>query len=317
MKPLQKKQNIEADTVETMVKTVVMNNPFQDRTQDEMEEEFGCLELIRGPASLMGLYWKIDQAKLNIGRSRFCQVHIPDSSVSKHHLTARLLKDGRIGLTDHKSTNGTYINEQQLIPEKEHPLNDNDLIIFGNITLKFLNRSNPEIPSVKDNFKRSYTDSLTGVGNRRLLTARAPDMFLHSQKNDQALSVIVFDIDHFKKVNDQYGHLAGDYILKEIAQLSRACFRSQDLFVRSGGEEFCIVLDSSIETAKSSVQRMRKKIANHIFKYEDTVIPVTVSAGAAMRSSTDENWKTVYERADKALYKAKNTGRNKVCLLSS
>ncbi len=300
------------ESKETMVKTVVLQDPLFPFSSDD-QEECCYFELIKGPDSLMGHYWKMDKEKISIGRSRFCYICIPDPSVSKQHLTVRFSGVNKISIIDKQSTNGTYVNNIAVSSDKEMVIQDNDLITFGNVTLKFLASHNPEIPSVKDNFKRSFTDSLTGVGNRLMLDAKAPDMFFMSQKKDKPLSVIIFDIDFFKKVNDQYGHLAGDYVLKEVARLARSCFRTQDLFVRSGGEEFCVFLHSSKEVAKSSVQRMREKIQDNVFQYDSRTILVTISAGVSACVAQDSHWKDAYKRADEALYQAKKTGRNKVC----
>ncbi len=300
----------------TVVKTVVVSHLANGQPANQLDQ-WAYFVLIKGPDSLMGSYWKVDQSKMEIGRSRKCKVHIPDSTVSKVHITVKLNLDrSRVNITDHKSTNGSYVGEQPLSTDSSYTLEDNDIISFGNIALKFLDIGNPEITSLPKNlkkFKRSSIDQLTKASNRYVLEASAPELFSLSKKNNHHLSIIIFDIDFFKQINDSYGHPAGDFILKETASLSRSCFRSQDLFVRVGGEEFCIVLNSSTEEANKSIERVRCKIQENVFSYQGNDIQVTISAGLAERSVKDTNWKDIYQRADKALYQAKKTGRNKIC----
>ena len=145
-----------------------------------------------------------------------------------------------------------------------------------------------------------------------LLDRRAEELFRKSKMNKTPLSLILFDIDHFKKVNDTYGHLAGDFILKEVVKVARACFRSDDLFVRCGGEEFCIIVQSPIERAEKAIEVARQKIETHLFQYKEKEITVTISAGVTCQQEVDRGWKEIYDRADKLLYKAKTSGRNKI-----
>ena len=298
--------------MDTMCKTVMVSASVSDDKLIE-EEQFSAFVLIAGPDSMMGRYWKIDKKTLSVGRSRDCGLCIPEPSVSKSHFFLRVSGDNRISIIDAHSTNGTFVNNVVLSPSEEIVLCDNDLIEFGNISLKFLDKGNPEIAAVADNFKRSFTDHLTGAGNRFLLNIRAPEMFLMSRRHGRPLSVIIFDIDHFKKINDEYGHLAGDFILKNITSLGRSCFRSNDLFVRSGGEEFCIFVHSSAKAARRSIELVRQKIQEYQFLYKKKQISVTISAGLAIYGAMDKNWKEIYQRADEALYKAKESGRNQVC----
>ena len=296
---------------ETICKTVMV--PISDEGEKlNPKEEFAAFVLISGPESMMGQYWKVGKKTLSVGRSRECGICIPESSVSKNHFLLSMLDDGRISITDAHSTNGTFVNNTKLDPAQFLVLSDNDLIEFGNISLKFLNKGNPEISAAEDNFKRSFTDHLTGAGNRLLLNLRAPEMVLKSRRTDCPLSVLIFDIDHFKKINDQHGHLTGDFILKKISSLGRSGFRANDLFVRSGGEEFCIFVHCSLEAAHRSMEAVRMKIQQYQFVYANKTIPVTISAGIALYKKGDKNWKEIYERADKALYRAKESGRNKV-----
>ncbi len=271
------------------------------------------LVVIFGPDSMVGQQWSIGKNELSLGRSSKCDISIPESSVSKKHLKIHLFSGGKVSISDFGSTNKTLVNDSLLGPKEEIVLRDNDQLKVGNVILKFLDSGNLEFFSIADSFKKSYYDVLTKIGNRAMIETKAPEFFTLSKKFDRPLSLIIFDIDYFKKVNDTYGHLAGDMILRKVAKLSKSCVRLRDLLVRFGGEEFCILLSSSIDRAKGAIENIRKKIEKHVFKHENQEIRITISAGVATQLEKDTQWQDIYVRADKLLYKAKKEGRNKVC----
>lgn len=156
----------------------------------------------------------------------------------------------------------------------------------------------------------SYTDSLTKLFNRRHFDVEFEREFKRAKRYKNDLSIAIVDIDFFKKINDEYGHLCGDYVLKEAAYLMLNNFRQTDEIFRFGGEEFAIILT---ETGKKNsivpLERLRKKFEQNIFIYNGNEIKVTVSIGVT--SNTDfENSLQMLEQADNALYQAKNDGRN-------
>lgn len=146
------------------------------------------------------------------------------------------------------------------------------------------------------------------------MNSRAIDSFRRSDLLGIPFSLITFDIDHFKKVNDTYGHPAGDFVLVEIARIIREkLIRGNDFFARSGGEEFCLILlGSEVNQAHEIGERIRHTIEDHKFVFEGKLIPVTISVGVATRNEKDKSWDNVFERADKALYHSKRNGRNQV-----
>jgi diguanylate cyclase (GGDEF)-like protein len=152
--------------------------------------------------------------------------------------------------------------------------------------------------------KLSQVDPLTGALNRRGLDLFLPD--------DPAFSVLMVDIDHFKKVNDSYGHAVGDEVLKRVARLLSSSLRSGDAIVRYGGEEFLVILaEVGLGIAAKVAERARQKVSEHPIKVNDQEIPITISVGVAERCN-DEDRDALIARADVALYKAKLAGRNKV-----
>lgn len=159
----------------------------------------------------------------------------------------------------------------------------------------------------------SLTDGLTGLYNRRHFDNTVEREFLRARRYNNPLSVVIIDIDYFKKINDTYGHLCGDYVLKEVAYLILDNFRKTDIVFRYGGEEFAVILtETPSENVFIPLERIRKSIENHQFCYENCVIKVTVSAGAA--SNDCETVNNIIKSADEALYEAKLSGRNRVVI---
>ena len=292
--------------------TVVMDAPLYNMTHKPAQTLYSCMVCLIGPEEVMGQSWPINKEQISVGRSRKCDICIQEPSLSKKHLIIYWKNNNQIWVEDQNSTNGTLVNEIKLKANTPVELKDNHKVSLGKAILRFLDKDNPEIISVQENFEKAFQDSLTEISNRFALESRAPALFKQSQKYLIPLSFIIFDIDHFKKVNDTYGHLAGDFVLKEVVRVVKPCFRSKDLFARSGGEEFCIIIQSKNQRAESAIENARQKVEKHLFQYKEQKIQVTISAGVACRQKEDNKWQDLYERADKRLYKAKTAGRNKV-----
>jgi diguanylate cyclase len=181
---------------------------------------------------------------------------------------------------------------------------------------KKLEESNKEIMKLSRELEESKrmasTDFLTQVANRASFDRALSDMVNDFYRRDYPFALIMIDIDHFKKINDTYGHQAGDYVLQELARVIRQQLRARDVVARYGGEEFAILLPGvTFSQAVRVAERLRKLVEKHLFRFKNVDIPVTISLGVAvMREGLDET--SLLEKADKALYLAKRLGRNQV-----
>lgn len=274
------------------------------------------LVVLMGPAGYQGKQWALSDGFV-IGRAVESHVFIDDKSLSRSH--ARIdVKGSEITIVDLGSTNKTVVNNQILPPMAPCSLRNNDQIKTGNVIFKFLERGNIESISAQALFEKANRDALTGIYSKGALLERGPEAIKRSEVLSEALSVIVFDIDHFKKINDSYGHPCGDFILKELCRVvSTKLIRSNDFFARYGGEEFVLILSGTgIKTAGEIADRIRQTIQAHEFEFENQKIPVTVSVGVSTKGPTDTQWNALFDRADKALYSSKQGGRNRVTVSS-
>lgn len=157
----------------------------------------------------------------------------------------------------------------------------------------------------------SLTDALTGLYNRRHFDNTVEREFMRSKRYGGDLSLAIIDIDFFKKVNDTYGHLCGDYVLKEVAYLIMDNFRKTDFVFRYGGEEFVVILtETDIKSSQIPLERLRKKIEEYPFVFNGQPLHITISTGVS--SNNAEDMETFLDNADKALYRAKQAGRNRI-----
>jgi diguanylate cyclase (GGDEF)-like protein len=165
-----------------------------------------------------------------------------------------------------------------------------------------------------DATRLAATDPLTDTFNRRTFLELGAKELARSKRTRQPMSLVMLDLDHFKKINDKYGHLAGDDVLRRFVDITQVCLRKEDLLVRYGGEEFCVLLpDETSQGALTMAERIRYAVEHAAFRYGRTLLPITVSAGVAeLDHDADESLAELLSRADEALYAAKNTGRNRV-----
>jgi diguanylate cyclase (GGDEF)-like protein len=214
-------------------------------------------------------------------------------------------------LRDLGSTNGTYVNDELV---DEYVLRDGDLIKIGRCIFKFLSGNNIENAYHEEIYRLTTIDGLTQVYNKRYFIETLEREIGRAHRYRRELSLIMFDIDHFKKINDTYGHLAGDHVLKQLASVIKARIRREDIMSRYGGEEFAIILpEIDNYNAVQFAEKIRGIVEKAVFRFEDTDIPVTISIGCASMTTELQEPHEFVRVADGHLYTAKSQGRNRVC----
>jgi diguanylate cyclase (GGDEF)-like protein len=253
-----------------------------------------------------------------IGRDPAADISVADQGISRKH--AKLTKkNGKVILTDLGSSNGTFVNDKKVNEGNTVTLAKEDMIKVGNSILKFLPAGELEILFYGNLGSAAHTDLMTKIYNKGYLLEALEAEFKRAKALHSDFSLIFFDLDHFKKINDTYGHDAGDYVLKEITSLIRTSqIRPKDIFARYGGEEFVILLaNTSLKVAIDLAERIRASVESHAFIYEGKRLPVTTSLGVSELRAEVESASTLLKAADKALYASKTGGRNRVTAMES
>jgi diguanylate cyclase (GGDEF)-like protein len=269
------------------------------------EAKEACVVVIYGHD--LGKKFNLDTPSLIIGRSSKCDIHIDQESVSRNH--AKIVNSGRrLLIRDLGSTNGTYVNDQ---PVEEWILRDGDLIKIGRTILKFLSGGNIEHSYHEEIYRLTTVDGLTQIFNKRYFMETLEREISRALRYQRDLSLIMFDLDLFKNVNDTYGHLAGDYVLKHLAAVIQNRIRREDILARYGGEEFSIILPE-IDSAHALVfaDKIRRLVERTRFTYENTDIPITISIGVSTVNNQLQRTEELIGAADERLYAAKDAGRN-------
>ena len=271
------------------------------------------LTVIMGPHQWIGRFWSISGDHVFGRDSSQTSIYIPNNTLSRRHLELKYVSADEVKVADLGSTNGSFLNDEPLKANQFYNLKDNDILRVGDIVFKYIAAGNMEAHSIFKFRDEVYTDPLCQIYNRKYMEDKGQELISKCQKNNSPLSFIIFDLDHFKKVNDQYSHLAGDFILSCVSSLVQKCIRKSDAFCRIGGEEFSIVLECPLTEATQLMEQVRQKIENETFDFEGQPIQITISSGVTSLESSDKSWKDLYERADSLLYKAKKQGRNQIC----
>lgn len=294
--------------------SVVTSDTFKGRIQ-AADGAPPVIVVLIGPPGYVGKQYPISSNDIVIGRSVETQVYIDDKSLSRSHAKFAIV-GSEVSIIDLGSTNKTIVNGSALAPLAPCKLRNNDQIKTGNVIFKFLEKGNIEALTNQTMYEKANRDALTGAHSKGSLLEKGPEAIKRSEILNEALSIIVFDIDHFKKINDTYGHPAGDFVLKELASVVVSkLIRSNDYFARYGGEEFVLILSGgTAKMAGEIAERIRQTMENHPFTYEGKKIPVTISLGVVTKSTNDTDWSELFDRADKAMYASKQGGRNRVTI---
>ncbi len=306
-----------ANSDEGSEKTTVLQGDQETlkRELQKAKEQEACLIIIRGTPQ--GHRFFLTQPEMTIGRDPSADISIADQSISRKH--AKVTKAGdKVTITDLGSSNGTFVNDKKVAPNQSVDLAKEDMVKLGNSIFKFLPAGELEILFYGNMGLAAHTDPLTRIYNKGYLLEALEAEFKRAKALHTDFSLIFFDLDHFKKVNDTYGHDAGDYVLKELTSLIRGShLRPKDIFARYGGEEFVVLLaNTNAKNAAEIAERIRCSVEAHAFIYEGKRLPVTTSLGVAELRAGLESAQTLLKAADKALYEAKSGGRNRVVVSS-
>jgi diguanylate cyclase (GGDEF)-like protein len=246
-----------------------------------------------------------------VGRSQDSELWLSDDGVSRRHAT--LVREGHgYVVIDEGSANGTFVSGVKI---ERHELRDGDVIQFGpTAVFRYTLSDESQEALLRQLYDASVTDALTGAHNREHFDTQLRAELSYARRHNTDVSLVIFDADHFKKVNDTYGHQTGDAVLMQIANVVRNTVRSEDVFARYGGEEFALVLRGiDIVGAGAVAERLRERIAALQIQTERGVLNVTVSAGCSSLSTEAEKTpEGLIAAADRRLYGAKHAGRNRV-----
>ncbi|HEY0705796.1 MAG TPA: GGDEF domain-containing protein [Polyangia bacterium] len=282
----------------------------QESLDERADRRQFILTVVAGPHT--GFAKVIDQGEIVIGRAAGSDLLLVDPGLSRRHCRIFPGPDGMM-IEDLGSSNGTFVDgapvfTPQLLPEGAR-------IHLGRHTLLTLSRQDPlEYEAARQLFETSMRDPLTDLYNRRFFDRRLHEEFAYAARHQTPLSIILLDLDHFKRVNDTWGHPAGDEVLREVGALVRSCFRQEDVAFRLGGEEFAIVVRGQThDGARAAAERVRRVLAEATVPWEDDTIRFTASVGVAtgMPGDTAESASALLNAADRALYRAKSGGRNR------
>ena len=269
-----------------------------------------CLVIIYSQLTAqLGKRTVLDSNGITVGRGSDNGIVLESDSVSRRHARFEL-RDGAWWVTDLKSTNGTYVNDETVA---EHKLRRGDHIKVGDTIFKYLAGSDVEAAYHEEIYRMTIVDGLTQAHNKRFLFEQIDKEMSRARRYQRPLSLLMFDLDHFKNVNDTYGHLAGDYVLRELATIVRGRIRRDEVFARYGGEEFSLLLpETPLEGARQLADEIHKRVGQHSFVFDHQQIPVTVSIGVSMLEDSMRTPEEFVDAADRKLYEAKHKGRNLV-----
>jgi len=275
------------------------------------ERERAYLIVLSGPN--VGQMFPIEGDACVVGRGEHADIRLDDESISRRH--SRIVVGAHdVRIEDLGSANGTLVNGARVAVAV---LKDGDKIQLGETTiLKFTYHDQLEETFQRKMLDAALRDPLTRVFNKKYLLDRLTVELAFARRHQTPLAVLMIDIDHFKQVNDTWGHLAGDRVLASLAVTLQPILRTEDLLARYGGEEFAIVC-RGIATAAAAVlaERVRATVERAGFAWETHAIPVTISIGVAAFPSVPAD--DLLRAADEALYQAKHSGRNRVVVSSA
>jgi len=279
--------------------------PFKDFA----EPNSPSLIIIHGLESEIGKKIALPQDQVvSIGRTEEATIQIIKDNVSRNHAKI-FFQDGEYRIVDLGSTNGTFLNTVKISSESLH---SGDVILIGNTIFKFLLNAFDE-NFYNTMFTMAAKDGLTKVFNKRFIVDKLKYEIDRALRYRRPLSMLMIDIDHFKDVNDNYGHLAGDCVLEKSAEIFLQNLRNADLVGRYGGEEFLVILpECPIDQAIRTAEKIRSIVEQSVFRYDAIPMQITLSIGVSALTADAKDPEFLVKTADRALYIAKRNGRNQI-----
>jgi diguanylate cyclase (GGDEF)-like protein len=266
-----------------------------------------CVVVIHGEG--LGKRADIEETPVVVGRSQEADLHIPHKSVSRQHCEI-WRQDDSYRIRDLDATNRTRVNEQ---PITETALSDGDHVTLGESILKFISHSSVEARYHEEVYQLATHDALTELYNRRHFIELVDKEIARAHRHDRPLVMCIIDVDLFKPVNDSFGHVAGDGVLRQLAAVVRGFVRGEDIAARIGGEEFAVLLpESDLPSARVFAERLREAVAASEFELGGEPRQITISVGVAGLDPSHAERGALMQAADAALYRAKEAGRNRV-----
>jgi diguanylate cyclase (GGDEF)-like protein len=292
--------------------TLILQRPLGPPEKKTGATGEACLVNLHPPGPDIGRRIPLVNPQYIVGRDTDAGFVVSRSSVSRQH--ARLFRDdeGNWFVEDLNSTNGTFVNEVRLTRSQQ--LTDSDQVRFGDAIYKFLSGSNIESAYHEAIHNMAIQDGMTGIHNKRFFMEFLEREIAVASRHGHPLTLVMFDVDHFKKVNDTHGHLAGDAVLKDLSQRIRPRIRREDLFARYGGEEFaCVLPSTALAGGIVFAEHLRTLIEEKPCQFDGTSIAFTISLGVTtLHRETGVDPLGLIKRADENLYAAKRGGRNRV-----
>jgi two-component system cell cycle response regulator len=268
--------------------------------------------LVRMDGSDVGQVTTLSGTDIEIGRLAACQLHLPLEGVSRKH--ARITWDaGGYFVEDLASANGTFVQGSRIAERTK--LEDGDVIQLGpRVVFRYSVTDTGEEKILRQLYESSVKDSLTGAYNREYFGERLKSEVAYATRHQTELSLVLLDVDHFKKVNDTYGHPAGDAVLIATVWALARTLRTEDVVARYGGEEFAVILRGIALAPASTVgERLRGLVETAEVAHGTDSIRCTISAGcASLVCCTEPSGEALVAVADRRLYIAKRAGRNRV-----
>ena len=266
--------------------------------------------LIQYSGETLGRRFLLDAPEIIIGRVPSAGILLADDSVSREH--AKVISGGNtVAVEDLGSSNGTFIYDQRVASRTT--LQNGDMLRLGSVLLKFFAQDNIESAFHDKIYRMATIDAGTQLFNKKYLLETLESEFRLCRVYGRPLSVIYYDLDFFKKVNDAHGHGCGDYVLRESAQVVKSCMRTEDILGRFGGEEFVAILPGADgRTAAELAERIRKSMEDYEFIFDNKKLKQTISIGVSENRRQFKSHTDLLNDADRKLYQSKDLGRNRV-----